>query len=442
MSQILTRYGRVSLRWVIVASLLLGLILTTFSTASASSEAAKARLYLLTTDNQLLSVEQDNPGRIRTRLNITGLGSGERLVGIDVRPATRRLYGIGSTSQVYTIQLDTGVATKIGVPFTPALDGDEFGVDFNPQADRIRVVSDKGQNLRIDPNTGLAAKDSDLKFDPSDVNKDKTPTAVGAAYTNNFAGTTSTALFDIDSNLDILVRQDPPNAGTLKTIGALKVNTGKLVGFDIFSERYGSQVTDTALAMLQVGNASRLYFIDLASGKAQNTGVSFRESIRDIAIFSNNIPAFNAAFALNSAATGLLVFNTNAPEQAMKTIPVLGLASGEKLVGIDARPLTGRLYAIGSTSQVYVIDTQSGFAAKIGVPFTPALDGDEFGVDFNPQADRIRVVSDKGQNLRINPDTGVAAKDSDLKFDVNDANKDKTAMVVGAAYTNNLNRFV
>ena len=44
------------------------------------------------------------------------------------------------------------------------------------------------------------------------------------------------------------------------------------------------------------------------------------------------------------------------------------------------------------------------------------LAGSDFGFDFNPTVDRIRLISDADQNLRLNPMTGgVAATDSMLK---------------------------
>ena len=115
--------------------------------------------------------------------------------------------------------------------------------------------------------------------------------------------------------------------------------------------------------------------------------------------------ASNQVLALNSS-NELVTFNARRPERPRSRLAVTNLKAGERLLGIDFRPLTGRLYGVGSTSQVYVIDAESGFASPIGAPFTPALAGTEFGVDFNPQADRLRVVSNAGQNLRINPDTG------------------------------------
>jgi hypothetical protein len=85
-------------------------------------------------------------------------------------------------------------------PFTPALDGTEFGLDFNPQVDRLRVVSNAGQNLRLNPDTDtVAATDTRLQYASTDRNAGRTPNVVGAAYTNNFAGTTATVVNDIDS---------------------------------------------------------------------------------------------------------------------------------------------------------------------------------------------------------------------------------------------------
>src|SRR5262245_52665967 len=132
----------------------------------------------------------------------------------------------------------------------------------------------------------------------------------------------------------------------------------------------------------------------------------------------------------------LVPFNPRRPQRARDRMPITNLKPNESVVGIDFRPLTGRLYAIGSTSQVYVINTRNGFATPIGAPFTPALQGTAFGVDFNPAADRIRVVSDAGQNLRINPDTGVAVADTALAYAATDRNAGQTPGVVGVAYTN------
>src|SRR5205085_3110113 len=171
-----------------------------------------------------------------------------------------QLYGVGSTSRLYTINPQPGAATQVGsAPFTPALSGAEFGIDFNPTVDRIRLVSDTGQNLRLNPDTGaVVGTDSALSFATGDPNEGQTPHVSGAAYTNNFGGATTTTLYDIDYGLDRLVTQNPPNNGTLNTVGALGVDTGKLVGFDIA----GNSTAFAALAGPD-DSGSRLYTIDL-----------------------------------------------------------------------------------------------------------------------------------------------------------------------------------
>jgi len=239
-------------------------------------------IYALTTANQLLGIDSNNPTDVRSRVTITGIKPGERVVGMDFRPANGQLYGIGSTSQVYTINPQTGVATAVGAPFTPALSGTEFGVDFNPVVDRIRIVSDAGQNLRVNPDTGaIAGVDGNLAYAAGDRNAGRAPQVTGAAYANNMAGVTTTVLYDIDAGLDIVARQDPPNAGTLNTNGSLGVDTGSLVGFDIAS---GGRDYN-ALAALQVNGQSRLYSVDLDSGRARDRGrIGNGEAIRDIAI--------------------------------------------------------------------------------------------------------------------------------------------------------------
>ena len=141
--------------------------------------------------------------------------------------------------------------TVVGAQFTTLLNGGAFGFDFNPTVDRIRVTSDAVENLRLNPDTGTVTVDVNLN--PGN------PNVVGSAYTNNFAGATTTTLYDIDSNLDILAIQNPPNNGTLNTVGSLGLNTSDLVGFDI------SQQNPTAYASLTVGGISAFYTINLTS---------------------------------------------------------------------------------------------------------------------------------------------------------------------------------
>lgn len=203
--------------------------------------------------NQIVRFNSATPGTVTVVATITGLQAGETILATDFRPATGQLYALGSSSRLYTINLTTGVATQVGAAGAFTLSGTEFGFDFNPVVDRIRVISNTGQNLRLDPNNGTAVTDTPLN--PA------TTGATGAAYTNNFAGATSTTLFVIDTNADALFRQDPANSGTLTRIGGLGVDASGPVAFDI-------DANGTAYATLTVGGVNRLYTINLTTGAA------------------------------------------------------------------------------------------------------------------------------------------------------------------------------
>ena len=235
----------------------------------------------------LISFDSNSPSLITSTHLITGLVGGDTLIAIDLRPATGVLYGLGSASRLYTINPATGAATVIGSAGAFTLSGTSFGFDFNPVPDRIRVVSDADQNLRLNPNDGtLTSTDSTLNYAVGDTNFGQNPTEVGVAYSNNVAGAVTTTLYGIDSNLDTLVIQNPPNDGTLNTVGPLGVDTSAVVGFDI------SGVTGIAYASFVVGNVARFYTINLATGAATQVGTigAGTTAMRDITAGQQGIP--------------------------------------------------------------------------------------------------------------------------------------------------------
>lgn len=254
-------------------------LLLAFSNGTARSES----IYGLVLGDRLVSFDSASPGTLTGSSAVTGLSAGDSLVGIDFRPATGQLYGLGRSSSLYTIDTASGAASLIGAgSFSPALTGSAYGFDFNPTVDRIRLVGDNGQNLRLHPVTGaVAANDGMLRYVSGDPNFAQPPQVVGAAYTQNFAGATSTTLYGIDSVLDVLVRQAPPNDGVLTTIGGLGVNATDLTGFDI------SGVTGTAFAsFVTPGSASAgLYTVNLGTGAASWIGgIEAGGAVLDIAV--------------------------------------------------------------------------------------------------------------------------------------------------------------
>jgi hypothetical protein len=207
---------------------------------------------------------------------ITGLQAGENVLAIDVRPLTGELYALGSTSRLYTLNPASGAATLVGTgTFSPTLSGTDFGMDFNPAVDRVRIVSDEEQNIRLHPTSGAVFVDTPLS-PPGNI--------VAAAYDRNAAGTTATTLFGIDAGTDELVRiggvdgSPSPNGGAVTAIGALGVDTSALAGFDV--GRNGR-----AYALLTVSGEPRLFEIILATGAARLLGTlgTGAVAIRDIA---------------------------------------------------------------------------------------------------------------------------------------------------------------
>jgi hypothetical protein len=208
-------------------------------------------------------------------VQVRGLQPGEQILGLDVRPLTGQLYALGSSARIYTINFLTGQATAVSsIPFTNELTGTSFGFDFNPTVDRIRIVSNTGWNIRVNPITGaVAASDTSLAYAAGDSGAGLTPQVVAAAYINNDTNpATATVLYGIDVARDVLVIQNPPNAGLLNTVGPLGVGATSIAGFDV------SGVDGIAYAALvpagQPGNSARagLYTIDLTTGAATLVG--------------------------------------------------------------------------------------------------------------------------------------------------------------------------
>ena len=368
----------------------------------------------LNDNNTLLKFNAGDPSVIKNRVTLKGLGATEKILAIDFRPATGQLYGVSSDSKIYTIQPDSGTVRAIGTAaFAPAINGTIVSLDFNPTVDRIRLVTNLGQNLRLHPETGATAA-TDLVMNPG------TPAISEVAYTNSAAGVTMTTLYDIDVTTDKLYIQTPPNNGTLVEVGDLGVNAEGAAGFDITDN-------NLAYAVLKVGGKSRLYVVNLSSGRVLNVGNSDfgTDNIIGLAIPTNPV-----AYAIDGT-SNLLIFNPFDPRPTPISKPITGLQTGETLLGLDMRPANGQLYALGSTSRLYTLNAASGAATAVGTAaFTPALSGTAFGFDFNPTVDRIRIVSNTGQNLRAHPETGlIAAVDSTIN--------PMGSAVTAAAYTNN-----
>ncbi|MCX4974650.1 DUF4394 domain-containing protein [Streptomyces sp. NBC_00620] len=228
----------------------------------------------LTADQRLIAFRVDRPTDTAPLGKVSGLKGDMALVGIDYRVQNNKLYGVGDRGGIYTIREAGARATKVS-QLTVALQGKSFGVDFNPAANRLRVISDTGQNLRHNlddpagaPAAGTTATDGTLTNPPVPPNPGATALGVtAAAYTNNdLDTTTATTLFDLDTTLDQVSVQSPANAGNLAPTGKLGVDAPLNSGFDIYSSARNG--TNTGYAV----TGGKAFRVNLLTGKATSTG--------------------------------------------------------------------------------------------------------------------------------------------------------------------------
>ncbi|MES2581187.1 MAG: DUF4394 domain-containing protein [Pseudomonadota bacterium] len=240
----------------------------------------KETLHALTHDLKLLTINTGQPTRVLQTVGIKGLPAGEVLVGIDYRVARGVLFTLSRSGKVYTVNTENGTVTLVGsgAPFATAMDGTSFGFDFNPAADRIRVISNTGQSLRLHPDTGaLVAVDTPVAYEPGDAQAGQKPQLLAAGYTYNKKDEKITTNFAIDARTGTLVRQGSvegvqpvvsPNTGRLFTVGALGTGALADASLDI------ADVSGAAFAALRTSaqGPTKLYLVNLESGKAEALG--------------------------------------------------------------------------------------------------------------------------------------------------------------------------
>ncbi|MCI0466568.1 MAG: DUF4394 domain-containing protein [Beijerinckiaceae bacterium] len=292
-------------------------LLTMLSPEARAAEAAGFTRFLkvvgLNSNGlSIVTFKAGSPQQARFLARVTGLQTPDtRLIGIDFRVQDGLLYGVGNGGGIYTIDQSAKAAfvDKLSVP----LSGNSFGVDFNPAANALRIVSDTGQNLRHPfsvPVPRTTNVDAMLTYTQPPVDPTlprpapvTAPGIASAAYTNNdfeadpARAQTATTLFDIDTNLDQVVIQSPPNNGILVAAGKLGVDASSVAGFDIYSRLNSKSLTSQnfAFAVLQVNAKPVFYQISLTTGAATPIG-SFNVPVADIAVPLNQGPFSDTGF--------------------------------------------------------------------------------------------------------------------------------------------------
>ncbi len=252
--------------------------------ALCSAPAQAELVYGVTDSGSLRSFDSATPGTQNTVGNVTGLLGGHTIRGIDFRPNGGALYAIstdasGGTAQMYTVNLATAMATPQGSSF--ALTGNtstRVSMDFNPQADRLRIVTGDTveNNFRWNPvSNAFVAADGTLRYAAGDPNEAATPLVAAVAYDNNFNGTTTTTLFayvylidDVSTIGNVAGNPNSPNTGLMFTVGDSGVVAGLAsLGFDISGA--------TGVGYLNIdttGSNDDFYTINLGTGAVSPVG--------------------------------------------------------------------------------------------------------------------------------------------------------------------------
>ena len=294
----LTRARRWAAAWLLLLTWP-ALALAPAGAAAAPAAALPDTIFALTAGGTLVRFASNTPSSVNLIGPISGLPSGVNLVAIDFRPATGELYGLGlhaasMSGRLYVIDPATGAASVIGTaPFysllNPAYD---FDMDFNPGADRVRVIDQTGLNLRVNPITGaLSAHDTDLHSDIT-----VTQQYAGVAYAPNKPGLSASTAYVYEFLYDTVFMLGGPdgtpsaNGGHLTKIGSAGVSTSQeTIGLDISSG-------GVAYASLPISGHFGFYAINLATGAATFVGQISNglTGIRDIAV----APRFSAYLPL------------------------------------------------------------------------------------------------------------------------------------------------
>ncbi len=231
----------------------------------ATAAGAEAQTLIgLTADNGLVRIDAGTRRAAGAPVRITGAEG--RVVGIDQRPADGRLYGVTDAGQIVTLDPATGraiVVSRLSERFGDG--GGRAVVDFNPAADRLRLMGMDGTNFRVNVETGQVARDGQLKYAAGTPGAETAPRVTAGAYTNSVAGAQQTALYTLDTLSRSVNLQAPPNDGVQQPKGALPAGLPPGVAFDILADGAGGN-TGWLLA------AGTLHRVDVADARVTPVG--------------------------------------------------------------------------------------------------------------------------------------------------------------------------
>ena len=237
---------------------------------TAPMAAGAATLVGLTADNALVRIDSATR-RASAPIRVTGTDG--RLLGIDQRPQDGRLYGVTERGQIVVIDPANGRASQVARLSLPFESGGRAVVDFNPVANRLRLMGANGVNLRVNVETGEALRDGQLNYPAGSPQAGTAPRVTAGAYSNSIAAPVqpaggaapTTALYTIDTLLGTFNLQAPPNDGAQQVKGSFGMSLPAGLAFDILADGQGGNTG-------WVLSNGTLHTIDLTTGALTAAG--------------------------------------------------------------------------------------------------------------------------------------------------------------------------
>jgi hypothetical protein len=358
------------------------------------------------TGSQLLLYDTAAPGTVLERHDITGLQPSEKLVGIDVRPATGQLYGVGivrtafDEGRTYVIDPGTGAATMVGPsPFKSGMQIAEYGIDFSPVADILRVVSGAELNLRVNPNDGsLIQQDSNLA-PASNID--------AIAYDQNVAGTTQTTLWGYDSGTFKVVRiggvdggppENSPNTGAVaQPFGSSGISPVGRAEMDFAPDG------KAFLTAQPDGATSTLYSLNMSNGAATSVG-NFPEPIQDLAVMQGSSFAIASGFATEDAGNASVAVTRSGNLSGTQTV---SYATADGSAGAsDYTPSSGTVtFGPGEANKTIAVPITGDSDDEPAETLSVALSAPTGGAIVGGGAGTLTIIDDDSPPAVVVPDT-------------------------------------
>ena len=423
------------------------------STTTFTVPVSAPNAYLLTSNDQIVGVDLDSMEFARsvrsiprattastTTPNTLALEPGEVIQDIDYRNSEGVLYALTTLSgKGYIIRIDpsSGVILRVSTLVTEGTTtqialsdtGTSYTIDFNPVVDRLRVIGSNGSNLRVDVSTGDTLTDTNIQSGN---------TITGAAYEDSFSSAgRGTQLFTLDSSMDRVNLQSPPNDGTqsnLKSLLGSTTNVESINGYDI------NPSNNTGLALLTPDGRQPGYTLSpCATPRADPSlppprSLTGRITYKSFTFLTTANPTVTALTNDNSVHT----FRANQPSVVSAEIPLSGLTGtgAEKVIGLDFRQSDRTLYALSNEKNVYSVAVDGTLTSKSTLATT--VTDQHYTLDLNPLSS-----SSPPNHLRL-----IGANLSTLVADVENGNVSSMStvknvsgllppVVKAAAYLNN-----